>query len=71
MSIEKYITRCEKITKRLLDKVSVSSYNTKNRVILEWPRLRFLAIWVGEVGMILGQSEAFETKYIEFFCKAM
>ena len=71
MNIEKYVMRCEKITKRSLDKVSVSSYNNKNGVVLEQPRLRFLTIRVGEVGTILAQSEAFETKYTEFFYKAM
>ena len=57
---------CEKLTERSLNKGSASSYKSKNRVVLEWPRLRFLAIKVVEIRAILGQSEAFETKYIEF-----
>ena len=52
--------------KRLFNKVSVSSYKSKNRVILGWSRLWFLAIKAVEIRVILGQSEVFETKYIEF-----
>ena len=66
--MEKGITKCEKITERLFNKVSVSSYKSKNGVVLGWSRLLFLAIRVIEIGAILGQSEEFETKYIEFLC---
>ena len=54
-----------KITERSLDKVLSSSCKSKNGVILEWLRLRVLAIRVVETGAILGQFGAFETKYIE------
>ena len=57
--------KCEKIFEMLVDKDSISSCKSKNRVILEWLRLRFLAIRVVEIGAILRQSEAFERKCIE------
>ena len=43
-SIEKDIMKCKKITERLLSKVLVSSCQSKNGLILEWPRLQFLTI---------------------------
>ena len=58
--------KCEKITVKSLNKVSVSSYKSKNVTILGWYRLQFLAIRVGENAVIVGQSDAFEIKYIEF-----
>ena len=58
--------KSEKITERLLNKVSISRYKSKIGVILERARLQFLALRVVEIGMILGQSETFETKYNEF-----
>ena len=64
--MRKIIILCGKINERLLDKVSVSCYKSKNGVILEWPKLRFLAIRVVKFGVILEQTESFETKYIEF-----
>ena len=66
LSIEKGITKSEKITERSLDNVSVSSYKSENGVVLVWSRLRLLAIKVVEIGAILRQFKAFETKYIEF-----
>ena len=65
LSIEKDV-KCEKINERSLNKVSVSTYKSINGVFLEWSRLQFLTIRVVEIGAILGQCEAFETKYIEF-----
>ena len=58
--------KSEKITERLLNKVSISRYKSKIGVTLERARLQFLALRVVEIGMILGQSETFETKYNEF-----
>ena len=57
---------CKKLTERSFNKDSASSYKSKNRVVLEWNRLQFLAIRVVEIRGILGQSEAFETKCTEF-----
>ena len=51
-----------KITKRSLNKVSVSRYKSKNGLVLEQTRLWFLAISVGEIGA---------TKYIEFLYQAI
>ena len=51
--IEKGITISQKVTGRSLDKVSVSSYKSKNGVILQWSRFCSLAIKVVEIGSIL------------------
>ena len=69
MSREKGFRKCEKINERSFNKVSFSSKKSKNAVV--YGSLRFLAIRVAETGAILGQSEAFETKYIEFLYKAI
>ena len=61
MSIEKNITRFKKITAKALNKVSVSGYKSKNVTILG---SIILDIGVGENPAILGQPDAFETKYI-------
>ena len=66
LSIEKDTTKCEKINERLFNKVSVSSYKSKNGGVLGWSGFQFLTITVVEMGVILGQYEAFETKYTEF-----
>ena len=58
--------KCEKINERSFNNSSVSSYKSKNRVIMCWSSFQFLAIRVGEIGAILAFSETFETKYIEF-----
>ena len=58
--------KCVKINERSFNKVSVSCYKSKIWVILEWPRLWYLAIRVVEIGAILGEFEAFETKYTAF-----
>ena len=50
---EKCITISQKVTGRSLDKVSVSSYKSKNGVILQWSRFCSLAIKVVEIGSIL------------------
>ena len=71
LSIENIITKFEKIMERSFDKVSVSSCMSKNGVILGWSGLRFLAIRVVEIEAILSQSDAFETKYIEFLYSAI
>ena len=39
LSVEKYIMKREKIIERSLDKVSVSSYKSKDGISLEQPRL--------------------------------
>ena len=52
--------------KRLFNKVSVSSYKSKNRVILGWSRLWFLAIKAVEIRVILGQSEVFKQNTLNF-----
>ena len=39
---------------------------SKNGMKLGWSRLRFLITRVVEIRVTRGQSEAFETKYIEF-----
>ena len=55
----------QKITERTFNKVPVSCYRSKNGTVLRWSRLRFLAKRVGEIGAILGKSEAFETKQVQ------
>lgn len=67
MNIEKYIMNMKKIAERLLNKVSLSSYKSKIRAVLEWPRLRFSAISVGEIGAILSQSEGLWSKMYWLF----
>ena len=62
----KGITKSTERTERSLDKVSVSRYKSKNGLILERPRLQFLATRVAENEANLGQPDAFEIKYIEF-----
>ena len=47
LSKEKDVMKCEKITERSLKKVSVYIQKSKNGVILELPRLWFLAKRVG------------------------
>ena len=58
--------KCEKMNEMLLYKVSASSYESKNGVFLGWSRLLFSAMRLVDTGAILGQSESFKTKYIEF-----
>ena len=53
------------VCKFLVCKTLVCSYNSKNCFILEWSWLRLLAIRVVEIGAILGQPDAFETKPFE------
>ena len=60
LSIEKDIMKCEKINERSFNKVP--RYKSKNEVVMGCSRFEFLAIRVGEIGAILGKSEAFETK---------
>ena len=62
MSIGKDIGKCKKINERSLDKVSLSSYTSKNEVFLGWSIFEFLVISVA----ILAKSEAFELKYSGF-----
>lgn len=52
----------KKINERSLDKVSLSSYTSKNEVFLGWSIFEFLVISVGEIVAILAKSEAFELK---------
>ena len=69
MNIEKYIMNMKKIAERLLNKVPFSSYKSKIRAILEWPRLRFSAISVGEIGAILSQSGPLKQDVLTFFIR--
>ena len=64
-TIEIDIMKCKILRARSLNKVSISSYKSKNVTILGW--LKFLAISVGENAANLEQPETFEIKYIEFF----
>ena len=57
--------KCEKLTKTSPNKLSVSSYKSKNVIILRWPRLQVLAVSVVEIGVIQEQSEELEIKYIK------
>ena len=66
MSIGKDIGKCKKINERSLDKVSLSSYTSKNEVFLGWSIFEFLVVSVGEIVAILAKSEAFELKYSGF-----
>ena len=52
LSIEKNIMKCEKINEMSFNKLSVSSYKSKNGIVMGWSRFQFLAIRVGEIGAI-------------------
>ena len=74
LNIKKDVMKCKKINEQSFNNVSVSSYKSKNGLILSWPRLQLLAIIerrVREFGSRLGQPDAFEMKYIKFLYQAM
>ena len=56
----------QNLTVKLLNKISISSYRSKNVIALEQPLFQFLAIRESENVAILRQSVAFETKDNEF-----
>ena len=58
----------QNLTVKLLNKISISSYRSKNVIALEQPLFQFLAIRESENVAILRQSVAFETKDNEFLC---
>ena len=58
----------QNLTVKLLNKISVSSYRSKNVIALEQSLFQFLAIRESESVAILRQSVAFETKDNEFLC---
>ena len=68
LSIEKYIMKCEKVNETSLNRFQFLVLRVK--MGYSQSRLRFLTIRVVEIGAILGQSEAFETKYKEFLYQA-
>ena len=56
----------QNLTVKLLNKISISSYRSKNVIALEQSLFQFLAIRESESVAILRQSVAFETKDNEF-----
>ena len=56
----------QNLTVKLLNKISISSYRSKNVIALEQPLFQLLAIRESENVAILRQSVAFETKDNEF-----
>ena len=56
----------QNLTVKLLNKISISSYRSKNVIALEQSLFQFLAIRESENVAILRQSVAFETKDNEF-----
>ena len=56
----------QNLTVKLLNKISISSYRSKNVIALEQPLFQFLAIRESENVAILRQSVALETKDNEF-----
>ena len=58
----------QNLTVKLLNKISISSYRSKNVIALEQSLFQFLAIRESESVAILWQSVAFETKDNEFLC---
>ena len=58
----------QNLTVKLLNKISISSYRSKNVIALEQSLFQFLAIRESESVAILRQSVAFETKDNEFLC---
>ena len=52
----------QNLTVKLLNKISISSYRSKNVIALEQSLFQFLAIRESENVAILRQSVAFETK---------
>ena len=58
----------QNLTVKLLNKISISSYRSKNVIALEQSLFQFLAIRESENVAILRQSVAFETKDNEFLC---
>ena len=58
----------QNLTVKLLNKISISSYRSKNVIALEQSLFQFLAIRESENVAIPRQSVAFETKDNEFLC---
>ena len=66
LSIEKNIMKCEKINEMSFNELSVSSYKSKNGIVMGWSRFQFLAIRVGEIGAIQCNLWHLKKKYVEF-----